>query len=497
MSKGKRYDDEPKLNLKKVFGTVIFIAVVIMIIITINKILSKEAEKLQMEKITYFSAYVDGKWGVINNKGETVINMIYDEMIAIPNSEKAVFVSVYDINEQTGEYKTKVINEKNEEIFTEYDKVEVIDNFDSKQNIWYEKNILRVEKNGKIGLIDCDGKVLLEAGYDEITSLKSVEGNLLVKKGDKVGLINTVGQTIIPVEYKEIRVLEEGYKNEYIIIDANDNQGIISTSGTIIIEPAYKEIKNLRSTEVYAAKIEDNWSLVNKKGEILNNEYDEYISSKGDYVIVKQNEKYGIITVAGEVKIEPTYEDLEYAFSVYYIAKMNGKYGIINTDNTSLITLEYLNMTYWPEKEIIIADKTETETALYDTNLTQKLLGIFVFEEEYIKARIDGLDKYYTYNFEEKETKNILTKNTLFVSKKDGKYGFVDSQGNIVVDYIYDEAKEQNQYGYAAVKLNGLWGSIDKGGKEILKPQVNLDNNIYIDFIGEWHLADEGIYYTK
>ena len=135
MSKGKRYDDEPKLNLKKVFGTVIFIAVVIMIIITINKILSKEAEKLQMEKITYFSAYVDGKWGVINNKGETVINMIYDEMIAIPNSEKAVFVSVYDINEQTGEYKTKVINEKNEEIFTEYDKVEVIDNFDSKHSI--------------------------------------------------------------------------------------------------------------------------------------------------------------------------------------------------------------------------------------------------------------------------------------------------------------------------------------------------------------------------
>ena len=57
--------------------------------------------------------------------------------------------------------------------------------------------------------------------------------------------------------------------------------------------------------------------------------------------------------------------------------------------------------------------------------------------------------------------------------------------------------KEQNKYGYAAVKQNGLWGSIDKGGKAVLNPQVNLDNNIYIDFIGEWHLADEGIYYTK
>ena len=69
MKKGRRYD-EPKLNLKKVFGTIITIAVAVMIIITINKILNKEAEKIQTEKLTYFSAYVDGKWGVINNKGE-------------------------------------------------------------------------------------------------------------------------------------------------------------------------------------------------------------------------------------------------------------------------------------------------------------------------------------------------------------------------------------------------------------------------------------------
>ena len=49
MGKGKRYD-EPKLNLKKVFGTIITILVIIMIIVTINKILSKEADKIQLEK---------------------------------------------------------------------------------------------------------------------------------------------------------------------------------------------------------------------------------------------------------------------------------------------------------------------------------------------------------------------------------------------------------------------------------------------------------------
>ena len=52
---------------------------------------------------------------------------------------------------------------------------------------------------------------------------------------------------------------------------------------------------------------------------------------------------------------------------------------------------------------------------------------------------------------EEKIT-NPLKDNTLFLSKKDGKYGYVDKKGNVVVEYIYDDATEQNDSGYVAVK---------------------------------------------
>ena len=59
-----------------------------------------------------------------------------------------------------------MINEKGKELFTEYDKVEAIENFDSKQNIWYEENLLRVMKNGKYGVIDYDGnKLIVDQGY--------------------------------------------------------------------------------------------------------------------------------------------------------------------------------------------------------------------------------------------------------------------------------------------------------------------------------------------
>ena len=67
----------------------------------------------------------------------------------------------------------------------------------------------------------------------------------------------------------------------------------------------------------------------------------------------------------------------------------------------------------------------------------------------------------------------------------------MDSKGNVVIDYIYDYAKEQNQYGYLAVKKDGVWGSIDKEGKTVIEPTYNLDNNLVIDFIGKWHLGQD------
>lgn len=495
MGKGKRYD-EPKLNMKKVFGVIITIAVIIMIIVSIKKILKHEIAPVAEIKSKYYTVYLNGKWGVINNQGQEVIPLDKDEMIVVPNKEKAIFLSIYDVNEQTGEYKTLAINEKKEQIFNEYDRVEVIENFDSKQNIWYEENILRVYKNEKYGLIDLEGKTILNCDYDEITSLKSVKENFIVRQNDKVGLVNSKGQEIIKIQYKEIKTLKEGYKNEYIIVDENDNCGVISTSGTIILEPAYKQIKYLGNAEIYAVLIDNVWTLIKKNGEVINNAYN-YISVKGENVVVEKDGKYGIITTKGEEKITPTYESLEYAFSVYYIAKQEGKYGIINIDNEPIIPFEYLNMYYVEDKSILIGDITTTETVIFDNNLAQKLKGLFVFEDEYIKARIDGQNKYYNYRFEEKQNRELLTKNTLFVSEKDGKYGYLNVSGEIAVDYIYDDAKEQNEAGYAAVKKDGKWGCIDRAGKLILEPSVNLDNNLYTDFIGQWHLSNEGIYYTK
>ena len=238
-TRGRRYESEPKLNLKKVAGVIIALAVIVMVIISIVNIIKNSGKTVEVKVYSYYTAYENGKFGAINNDGEIVIEPSYDEIISIPNSSKPIFICVYDVNDVEGTYKTKAINEKNEEIFVGYDKIEAVDNYDSKQNVWYENNVLRVNKNGKYGIIKYEGQEILPCEYEEITALKGVKSNFIVKKDGNVGLVNEVGQTIVRTEYKNVLALKDEYKSEYIIINAENKYGLISTSGAVLIEAIY------------------------------------------------------------------------------------------------------------------------------------------------------------------------------------------------------------------------------------------------------------------
>jgi len=502
-SKGRRYNRyaEPKLNIKKVLGVIVAILVIIMVIVSIVNVIKNGEDKKKVKSYSYYTVYENGKFGVINNEGETVINPEYTEIVLIPNKDVPIFICTYDLNDQDGTYKTKVINQKNEEIFKEYSKVEAIDNFDSKQNIWYEDDVLRVEKDGKYGLINFEGKEVLPCDYDEITALKGVTNNLLVKKDGKVGLVNEKGQTIVNTEYKDIKTLKEGYKNEYIIVNDNNQYGIISTTGTVIIEPKYEDVKYLNNSEMFAIKDAGVWKLINKDNQILiDGGYDNIIEAKGENVVVEKGGKYGVVTTKNEEKIPVEYEQIKYTFSIYYIAKTGGKYGIINLNNEQVKDFNYINMDYVEKGDFIQADVSDTETVIFDNNLSEKINGIVSEinqEKGYIKVYTNNEYKYYNFKFEEKKSSDILTSNNLFLSKKDGKYGYVNKEGKVIVDYIYEDGTEQNSCGFAAVKKDGVWGSINKVGAVELEPSVNLDSNIYTTFIGKWHLNDSGLYYEK
>ena len=52
----------------------------------------------------------------------------------------------------------------------------------------------------------------------------------------------------------------------------------------------------------------------------------------------------------------------------------------------------------------------------------------------------------------------------------DGKWGFVDAEGELVIDYTYENAESFGN-GLAAVYTDGKWGYIDMDGNLIIAPQ--------------------------
>ena len=500
--RGRRYETEPKLNMKKVVAVIMFFAVIIMFVIAIKSLLNKSESIDKIEVISYYTVYTNEKWGVIDSKGSIVIEPTYNEMIVIPNNKDDVFICTYDINYENNTYKTKVLNAKNEEQFKGYEQVEYIVNYDKNNNLWYEDNVLKVKKDGKYGLINFDGKEKLKPEFENITSLTGIKNSLLIKTEAGYGVCDIEGNIQVSPSYNEIKAISKDYKDGFIVKNQEEKYGVIDFTNRIILEAKYDEIKDIYNDGKYVVKEAGEYKLINKNSEVILEENAVNIKEiNGDNLVIEQEALYGIINIKGETILEADFEVLENIFSNYYIAKKAGKYGIIDSNGEEKISFVYDNINYREEGIIEASKNEEIDSDLYNTSFELKVKGIISSIENqkgYMRIRTEGEHKYYNFKFEEKAPNEVLINNNLFLSKKDGKYGYVDNSGNLVIDYIYEDALEQNTAGFAAVKKDGLWGSIDKNGNEVIEPKYKLENNIIIDFIGKWHIAEDinAYYYT-
>ena len=497
MSRGKRYD-EPKLNMKKVFAVIILFVVIIMCIVMLVGILNDDDSQENVTSIDYFAAYQNNKWGVIDSNGNVVIDPSYAEMIVVPNSKKDIFLCTFDVNYDDGTYSTKALNSKNEEIFTNYEQVEAISSVDENEKLSYDGSAIKVQNGGKYGLINMEGTEILPCEYDEITALQGVENALLVSKDGNYGIVNDEGKTLLPTEYAEIQGLGDKTTDGFIVKNADGKYGVVDTSNGQVIDTKYDGVSKIHQGDYYVVTDGGKQKVVKKDGtESLNGSYDEIVAilkNPENGVIFKKNNKYGVMNLSGESTIKATYDDLKEAKTGVFIAKTGDNYGIIDLEGNTLVEFKYRNITYNEKADLYITEDENYNNEVLDGNYEVKQTGMVTDlddEKGYIEIRQDGEYKYYNFKFEEEKESDIFTSNTLFVSKKDGKYGFVDKDGKVVVDYIYDDVTSQNTFGYAGIKKDGKWGSIDKTGKVVQEPTYDLEDYLQVDFIGSWYLGKD------
>ena len=496
MRKGRRFDDEPKLNIKKVLATVIAILVIVMVVSSIIMAINKRSKEQTVPvHIKYFPAYSNSKWTVINSLGEQQAAISYDEMIIVPNSDNNVFIVTYDVDYSNGTYKTKAVNDKNETLFSSYQNISAIENSDV-NDVWYDKEVLKFEKDGKYGLIDFTGKEVLAPEYNNIQALQGIEKALVLEKDGKFGLYNSLSKArITEITYDSIEAFGKSYNEGYIVKDSSGKYGLLSAEGKVILPNTYDKIYKAHGSEKYVVDDNLKTKLIDKEGNvILESGFDEITEVIGDAIVVKRAGKYGILTTTGETLIDAAFDTLKYCFGDYYIASTAGNYGIIDIRKDIKVEFKYKDIEYRSDITSLVCENADYTTDIYTRDLTYVFTGTISnvdTNKGYIRARVGDNYKYYNLQYQEISSKDALKDNTLWLVKEDGKYGYVNAEGQKIVDCIYDDAKEQNEFGFAAVNKGGKWGVLQQNGSVLLEPSVAYDNSITIDFIGKWHISED------
>lgn len=87
---------------------------------------------------------------------------------------------------------------------------------------------------------------------------------------------------------------------------------------------------------------------------------------------------------------------------------------------------------------------------------------IFIFGD-----RLKTVDNGYLYTLEGRWEGAKDFSEKMAAVKKDGKWGYIDDEGKVVIEPKYDAAYSFSE-GLAAVQSNGKWGYIDKTGKLVI-----------------------------
>lgn len=465
------------MNNKKSIIIAIIIVIIIIIatigVIIYKNVNDKSYELEKIEKYSYFKLYQNEKYGVIDAKGSTIINAQYD-VINIPNPTKPVFICYSDYNETTGEYKTQVLNEKNEEILTKFEQVLPIMCEESTSNIPYEKSVLKYKENGKYGIIDFSEKRITNPIYDSIESLEYREGSLIIEQNGKFGIINIKGKQLVKVQYDKIEsdeyyTAEHDYMEAGFIVQTKTDEGYrygyIDKNGKEILKTEYNEINRVTD-------IKDNKSI---------------------YLLAAKNGKYGILE--GNKEIVPhVYEEIEYnKTNKVFIVQKNSKQGVISLEGKEILKTEYDYIlctgskitTRKGENIEIYNNQGQKQETKYDNTIETS-------NENYI-ITIDDEDKFGIVN----KQGQVLIKNkyqyieyafdNCFIVTENSKVGVIDINKGVLIDFKYDiiqKIKDKNVLQAIISNTNTIEMYNNKIEKQIsMKDAILYTHSNYIKLI--------------
>ncbi len=261
-------------------------------------------------------------------------------------------------------------------------------------------NMLVVTDNNKrVGVIDTDGKSILEVKYSNVTYLPSVGegGDFLVEDNGKVGVMSKNRETKIQLIYDSIELLD---LDAGLYVASKDRKyGVLDLRGKVIIYIENDEIG------IDTSKFKEN-GIKNK-----------YILAE-NMIPVRKDRVWGLYDTKGNLLVDYQYDSLGY---------------------TATSSRNALSLLVIPDYNVLVACKDRKYTLL--NNIGEELFSGPVADDIYMT--IDGGKKHYyiTANNQTMDAEDYL--NQIDVNPKSNNQ---NTQTNNNEENRQEEQNEQNNY---------------------------------------------------
>lgn len=182
------------------------------------------------------------------------------------------------------------------------------------------------------------------------------------------------------------------------------------------------------------------WKLIDIDGKEMNsNRYQWAAQFTEELAAVRINDKYGFINLKGEIRVQPLYDWVsDFKNGLARVAIKNERITTKNLENS--------------EGRLIITPDFQGQFGVIDPE------GKYIIE-----PHIDAPHLHFT-------SEQFDFYDNLAVIEKNGKYGFINLKGEIIIDPIFDNAWHFTE-GLARVNVNNKAGYINTQGEMVIEPQ--------------------------
>lgn len=349
---------------------------------------------------------------------------------------------------------------------------------------WSE--MVEVKSNGKWGYVNLSDKTIITPQYEEVKYFGD-DGTAPVKMNGKWRFIDKTGKTVRETQIEELdfSTIYGPYKAK-----SNGKWGYIDTNYTFVIEPQYEDAGNFYNGLAYV-KTNGKYGYIDTLGKIaIEPQFEEPGDFPYNWAAVKYNGKFGFINKEGKFIIEPKYEGIKGFLgkdSSAIIVKLNGKYGFIDKTGKTIVEPQYDEIDHFPYEGIAIVTQNGKYSVIDQTGKQLSEPSSFVpFMGIYLNKDID-LDKI---------NKNTAAMYGLCAVRKKDKYGYIDSTGKFVIKPKFDYADDFYSDDYAKVIYKNELGWINKKNNTCFYDPnfegVVISNNIIcVKQGGKWGIVDE------